>query len=196
MVAGFAHRTSREGDPQLHSHCLVPNLAQRVGDGRVVALDGGPLFEWGRAGGSIYQNELQRLLSLRLGVVWGPDRHNTREMVGVTAAQLRVFSKRSAQIEAEWNSGGRGTSRRRSGCRRTVESQRVVYEAGEGLRGPPDATVIASTSRSSSHTDHLRRITMTVPTTIDAGGWLSKYLEGDDVDADLAGRCWRRSRRR
>ena len=101
VVAGFVHRTSREGDPQLHSHCLVPNLVQRDVDGRVVALDGGPLYEWGRAAGSIYQNELQRLLSLRLGVAWGPDRHNTREMVGFTAAQLRVFSKRSAQIEAE-----------------------------------------------------------------------------------------------
>ena len=31
VVAGFVHRTSREGDPQLHSHCLVPNLVQRVG---------------------------------------------------------------------------------------------------------------------------------------------------------------------
>jgi hypothetical protein len=49
----------------------------------------------------VYQNELQRLLSLRLGVVWGPDRHNTREMVGFTRPQLRAFSKRSAQIEAE-----------------------------------------------------------------------------------------------
>jgi conjugative relaxase-like TrwC/TraI family protein len=28
-VAGFVHRTSREGDPQLHTHCLVPNLVQR-----------------------------------------------------------------------------------------------------------------------------------------------------------------------
>ena len=27
---------------------------------------------------------------------------------------------------------------------------------------------------------------MTVPTTIDAGAWLSKYLEGDDGDGDLA----------
>ena len=41
-----------------------------------------------RAAGSIYQNELQRLLSLRLGVTWGPDRHNTREMVGVTAGPV------------------------------------------------------------------------------------------------------------
>ena len=27
---------------------------------------------------------------------------------------------------------------------------------------------------------------MTVPTTIDAAGWLSEYLEGDDGDGDLA----------
>ena len=29
VVAGFVHRTSREGDPQLHTHCLVPNLVRR-----------------------------------------------------------------------------------------------------------------------------------------------------------------------
>lgn len=45
--------------------------------------------------------------------------------------------------------------------------------------GPPVATVTASTSRGSSHTDHLRRSTVTVPTTIDAAAWLSKHLEGD-----------------
>ena len=106
VVAGFVHRTSREGDPQLHTHCLVPNLVRRAGDGRHVALDAGPLFEWARAAGSVYQNELQRSLSLRLGVCWGPDRHNTREMVGFTRAQLRAFSKRSAQIEAELEAKG------------------------------------------------------------------------------------------
>jgi hypothetical protein len=108
VVAGFAHRTSREGDPQLHTHCLVPNLVRRTVDGAFVALDGGPVRDWCRAAGSIYQNELQRLLSLRLGVRWGPDRHNTREMVGFTLAQLRVFSKRSAQIERELERVGAG----------------------------------------------------------------------------------------
>ncbi|MGH9095220.1 MAG: MobF family relaxase, partial [Acidimicrobiales bacterium] len=82
VVAGFVHRTSREGDPQLHTHCLVPNLVRRSVDGRVVAFDAGPLYEWCRAAGSVYQNQLQRALSLRLGVEWGPDRNNTREMAG------------------------------------------------------------------------------------------------------------------
>src|SRR5487761_660947 len=34
--------------------------------------------------------------------------------------------------------------------------------------------------------DNLRRNTMNVPTTIDAGAWLSKYLEGANGDTDLA----------
>jgi conjugative relaxase-like TrwC/TraI family protein len=106
VVAGFVHRTSREGDPQLHTHCLVPNLVERTSDGRHVAFDAGPLFEWARAAGSVYQSQLQRLLSLRLGVCWGPDHHNTREMVGFNLAQLRAFSKRSAQIEAELEAKG------------------------------------------------------------------------------------------
>jgi hypothetical protein len=32
----------------------------------------------------------------------------------------------------------------------------------------------------------LRRITVNVPTTIDAAAWLGKYLEGADGDTDLA----------
>ena len=101
VVAGFVHRTSREGDPQLHSHCLVTNLVRRVSDGRVVALDGYPLHVWARAAGSVYQAELQRHLSRSLHVGWGEDRRNTRDLVGITGEQRRVFSKRSGQIEAE-----------------------------------------------------------------------------------------------
>ena len=92
--------------PSSIRHCLVPNLVRRKTDGRYVALDAGPLFDWCRAAGSVYQDHLQRSLSLRLGVVWGPDRHNTREMLGFSRDQLRAFSKRCAQIEAELEAKG------------------------------------------------------------------------------------------
>jgi conjugative relaxase-like TrwC/TraI family protein len=108
LVAGFVHRTSREGDPQLHTHCLVPNVVRRQADGRCVALAARPLFVWARAAGSIYQAELQRLLAVRLGVAWGPDRSNTRDIVGFTPSQLRAFSKRSTEIEAELEARGAG----------------------------------------------------------------------------------------
>ena len=103
-VATFMHRTSREGDPQLHTHCVIPNLVMRS-DGSSVALDAGALYEWKRAAGCIYAEELRTRLSTRLGVEWSPDRNGTREMVGFSADQLRKFSKRTVAIEeklAEW----------------------------------------------------------------------------------------------
>src|SRR4051794_27412162 len=105
-IAGFAHRTSREGDPQIHTHCVVPNVAQRSTDGRHVALAARPLFVWARAAGSIYQAVLQHELTVRLGVEWQPDRHNTREMDGFTREELRLFSKRTLQVEAELEARG------------------------------------------------------------------------------------------
>ena len=100
--------TERAGRATLNCTRTVwsPILVRRTADGRHVAFDAGPLFEWARAAGSVYQNELQRSLSLRLGVCWGPDRNNTREIEGFSRAQLRAFSKRSAQIEAELEAKG------------------------------------------------------------------------------------------
>ncbi|HEV2810918.1 MAG TPA: MobF family relaxase [Acidimicrobiales bacterium] len=104
-VATFVHRTSREGDPQLHSHCLIANVVRRP-DGSHVAFDANPLHDWAKAAGSIYQAELQRLLSLHLGVEWGPERNGCREPVGFRADQLRAFSKRTVAIEAELERSG------------------------------------------------------------------------------------------
>ncbi len=97
-MATFVHRTSREGDPQLHTHCVIPNVVQRQ-DGSWVAIDGAPTFKWAKAAGSIYQEELRRRLSERLGVAWGPDRNGCREMLGFTEEQLAQFSKRTRQID-------------------------------------------------------------------------------------------------
>ena len=52
-VATFAHRTSRDGDPQLHTHCLIPNVVQRA-DGQHVAFDAAPLHVWGKAAGTVF----------------------------------------------------------------------------------------------------------------------------------------------
>jgi conjugative relaxase-like TrwC/TraI family protein len=164
-VAGFVHRTSREGDPQLHTHCLVPNLVERAVDSRFVALDGGPLHDWCRAGGSVYQNELQRLLSLRLGVVWGPDRNNTREMVGFTQAQLRTFSKRTAQIEAE------------------LEHQGATYESPAlRMRADDEVSLATRPAKDQSLTPSLL-----------AGRWRQEATQldmrlGEDLDGAV---CWR-----
>jgi conjugative relaxase-like TrwC/TraI family protein len=104
-VATFVHRTSREGDPQLHTHCVIPNLVHRP-DGSYVAIDAAGLYRWAKAAGSVYQEELRRRLSERLGVGWGTDRNGTREMLGFTDAQLEMFSKRADQIHEHLAASG------------------------------------------------------------------------------------------
>ena len=71
-----------------------------------MAIAARPMFVWARAAGSLYQAELQRLLSLRLGVEWQPDRSNTREIAGFDRDTLRTFSKRTVEIEAELEASG------------------------------------------------------------------------------------------
>jgi conjugative relaxase-like TrwC/TraI family protein len=97
-TATFVHRTSREGDPQLHTHCVVANVGRRP-DGTYAALDATPLYEWGRAAGSVYQEELRHRLTEGLGVEWAPDRHGCREITGFDPRWLRTFSKRTRAIE-------------------------------------------------------------------------------------------------
>ncbi len=110
-AAMFTHRTSRDGDPQLHVHCLVPNVVER-NDGMFVALDGHPVHVWLKAGGTVFQAELQRQLTDRLGVAWGPERNGCREMLGFTPQQLRAFSKRTVAIESVLEAGGEAVDSR------------------------------------------------------------------------------------
>jgi TrwC relaxase len=51
VAAAFLHRTSRAGDPQLHTHVLVANLV-RGADGRWTALDARALYAHGRTAGT------------------------------------------------------------------------------------------------------------------------------------------------
>jgi hypothetical protein len=54
----FRHRTSRAGDPQLHTHVFVPNLVQGA-DGRWSAPDGRRLHTWQKTAGTLYQSALR-----------------------------------------------------------------------------------------------------------------------------------------
>jgi hypothetical protein len=140
-------------------------VVERTGDAKVVAFDAGPLFDWARAAGSIYQNHLQRTLTLRLKVEWGPDRHNTRELDGFSRAQLRAFSKRSVQIESE------------------LEATGATYESPV-FRMRADDQASLATRRSKDHSFTPARL---------AGRWQAEADQADlAVGADLEARvCWR-----
>ena len=100
VAASFRHRTSRAGDPHLHWHALVANMAQGI-DGRWSALDGTGLYAAKRTVGVMFQAAMRQQLTERLGISWGPIRKDSAEVAGVPARVLREFSQRSIQI-AEW----------------------------------------------------------------------------------------------
>ena len=96
--AAFRHRTSRAGDPQLHTHVLVAN-ATLCEDGVWRALDGRVLYAQARTAGFLYQAELRHGLSQSLGVSWENPVAGQAEMVGFDKGLLREFSSRRIEIE-------------------------------------------------------------------------------------------------
>ncbi|MEJ7764437.1 MAG: MobF family relaxase [Acidimicrobiales bacterium] len=98
IAAAFDHRTSRAGDPLLHTHVVTANLTRTV-TGRWQALDARPLYDHARPAGTLYQAHLRHLLTRRLSLRWGPVSKGWAEVAGVPQPVIRAFSKRRDEIE-------------------------------------------------------------------------------------------------
>jgi conjugative relaxase-like TrwC/TraI family protein len=96
--AAFRHRTSRAGDPHLHTHVLVANTVQGE-DGNWRTLDFRHVFAHAKTAGYLYEAHLRQLLVDRLGVEWRPVHNGTAELVGVPH-RVVSFSTRRTEIEA------------------------------------------------------------------------------------------------
>ena len=100
-VALFDHRTSRAGDPQLHTHALVINKI-RCADGTWRTLDATELFHHKKSAGMIYQAALRNEMRQRLPVAFAEgNEHGQAEILGVPQKLLSLWSKRTAQVDAE-----------------------------------------------------------------------------------------------
>ena len=55
-AAMFQHGTSRDNDPQLHTHCVIFNAARTHRDGKCRALHQHPVYTWMKAAGAVYRN--------------------------------------------------------------------------------------------------------------------------------------------
>jgi hypothetical protein len=101
LAVGFDHRTSREGDPLVHTHLVIANRVQAP-DGRWTAVDGRDLYRHRLAADAIYRAVYQRELVQTLGVEWtAADEHGNRELQGLPEKLVRLFSKRTDQIDLE-----------------------------------------------------------------------------------------------
>jgi conjugative relaxase-like TrwC/TraI family protein len=110
LAAAFRHRTSRAGDPQLHTHVLVSNMT-RGPDGRWTALDARRLYAHAKTGGCLYQAQLRAELTRRLGVQWTQVRNGQAEIAGFASQVLRGFSRRRSEVKERMEQRGERSSK-------------------------------------------------------------------------------------
>ncbi len=97
LAAGYVHRSSRNGDPQFHTHALIAN-ATRGPDGRWTRLYHPAIYDHAKTASYIYEAHLRHGLTRRLGVEWQPTRKGIAEIAGFADEHLRAFSTRRAEI--------------------------------------------------------------------------------------------------
>ena len=97
-MAAFRQSTSRQDDPQIHTHVVISTKVQ-AGDGRWYALDARYLKRKQRALGGVYQSVLRAELAHRYGVEWAPIADGQAELAAMPAELLDAFSKRAHQVE-------------------------------------------------------------------------------------------------
>lgn len=98
VSAAFRHRTSREADPNLHTHLVTANMTLGP-DGRWSALHTAAIYQHGRTAGFVYQAVLRHEMGERLGVRFEPSSPGVGEVVGVSKQVRRAFSRRRIEIE-------------------------------------------------------------------------------------------------
>ena len=104
MGAMFQHGTSRENDPQLHTHCTIFNAARTHRDGKYRALHQHPVYAWMKAAGAVYRNALAWNLRNRLGIrmeQYGKDNEFTR--IAGFAPSAGAAGQEPAALIAHWS---------------------------------------------------------------------------------------------
>ncbi|MDP9335167.1 MAG: relaxase domain-containing protein [Actinomycetota bacterium] len=190
--AAFRHRTSRSGDPQLHTHVVVAN-ATRCEDGVWRTLDGRHLYAHARTAGFLYQAELRHALSCSLGVEWEPVVKGTAEVTGIPHEALRGFSRRRIQIEEAMTEEGETSIR--SARRLAVQTRdrkqydvdpatlAIDWHARAGLHGLDPAALrgLLSPQRASKHPSVPTRVQRSAQVTDEA---LARMLTEQDATFD------------
>jgi len=97
VAARFVHETSRELDPQLHSHHVVINVTYDQVEDRLKALDPHFIYNSSRFVSEIYRSVLAQEVA-RLGYEIEKGRHTWR-IKGISPEIETLFSKRAGQIE-------------------------------------------------------------------------------------------------
>ena len=160
LAAMFQQGRSREGDPQLYTHCVIFNVVRICRHGRYRSpyrsLHQKPAYFWKMAAGAAYRNALAWNLRTRLGIrmeQYGPDGAFTR-IAGMPQALVARWSKRrntiakSSGAESFYSVGYRARAlgglerheRWRSECAAFVDPEALVGSVIGKEEGAPSDT--------------------------------------------------------
>jgi conjugative relaxase-like TrwC/TraI family protein len=102
VAMAFRHRSSRAGDPALHTHLVTSNMTRAASDGRWLSLAAPkgrtPFWLHAKTAGHVYQAALRRELTRELGVEWEPVVNGYADIKGIGRAAIKHFSQRRAEI--------------------------------------------------------------------------------------------------
>ncbi|HEY1717471.1 MAG TPA: MobF family relaxase, partial [Verrucomicrobiae bacterium] len=98
VAAAFVHDSSRELDPQLHTHFTVFNATFDEREQSWKALQAGAMYEAIRFATAVYRNELAKRI-YEIGYLIQPAKHGF-EIEGFSPDVLKLFSKRAQQRDA------------------------------------------------------------------------------------------------
>ena len=102
IIAGmWQHGESRAGDPHLHTHCTILNIARSHKDGKFRALNQYPFYKWKKAADAVYSNRIAWRLRTRLGIrmeLHGKNNQNIR-IANMPKHLKTLWSKRRNQMQ-------------------------------------------------------------------------------------------------
>ena len=107
VAATFRHDTSRNLDPQLHTHAVLANMVQGE-DGKWRTMANEKLYASKMLIGAMYRSELARELGALGYVIEKTHADGRFEIAGVSRKVVEAFSTRRAEIEAAMAERGLG----------------------------------------------------------------------------------------
>jgi conjugative relaxase-like TrwC/TraI family protein len=192
IAAAFEHSTSRAGDPQLHTHVVIANLAQGL-DGRWSALDSRTLHRQATTGSYLYQHRLRAELTTRLGVDWTSVDRGVAEVAGIPQQVRRVFSTRRAQIEAHLATHAPGRDEPTRGRARQLAARAACLITRPAKQHTPVESLRDRWQRQARAagftSDDLRRLLEQprhVPEQVDRAALIEAVLSGEGVTRESA----------
>ncbi len=135
IVARFDHYTTREGDPNLHSHCVVMNVAGAAHQSsryntRHLTIETADVFRWQKIFGAAYRAAAAEQLG-RHGFTFRAAGRGQWEVDGIPETLIESFSKRSHQIEEKVGRGGSGAQKEIAALQ--TRSAKDLVPSGEEL---------------------------------------------------------------